>query len=385
VSTIAEFDEEHYAASSEQVASGGLPVQRMRSATLTVTPESMIVLGSGASGAVRIIARHMAPASGAHNKVPPKGQDLSATQIAFLFTDTGLIDVVMADGATVKAVTAILSGSPDPMEKRLAKIVRYLAKQPAINHCAVLTNALREKFWSPDGPSRFDDLRMWGSAFHFDHGSSRFGAIDDLIDICRVGKSPLVDRKSLRNSSSTITKELLRGRRSRVSAFDALQSHGDMWNAVCGSDGILYKRGTVIGSTVAVSPVDRHGAKLIATVSMPFKLRVGSEIAVFTPGADETYARAQLEGMDFDAATNSLMVRLAPVQRRSKDTREQSARWENLCGSRNFGRSDLFAVAAPFMGGGWGNRGSKSSGQTAGNGSISREVPLDVALAAQDV
>ncbi len=386
MTTITEFDNEHYTASAEQVASGGLPVQRMHSATLTVTPESMVVLGSGTSGAVRIIARHLAPSSGAHGKVPAQGKDLSATQIAGLFTETGLVDVVMADGATVKAVAAILSASADPMEKRLAKIVRYLAKQPAINQCAVLTTALREKFWSPAGPARFDDLRMWGAAFKLDRSTSRFGAIDDLIGICRVWTSPLVNRKALRNSSSAITSALLRGRKSRVSAFDALQSHGDMWSAVCGSDSILYRRATIIGSTVAMSPVERRGTSLIATVSMPFKLRVGSELAVFTPGSNDIVARAQLAGMDFDAATDSLMVRLTPLQQRGKyGDREQEARWESLCGSRNFGRSDLFAVGTPFMGAGWsGRKGGKQSGQT-GDGGISREVPLDVALAAQDV
>jgi len=386
INTIAEFDADCHQRSANQVADGGMPIVRLAAGTLTVDPEATVVLGSGKSGAVRVLTQ----SRGLPSKHPtlrlPSGINLEAQTLADMFTSTGLVDTVLADQATVRAVAKILAASADTKIKRLARIVTYLAKQPAINQCAVLTTALAAKFWSPSGPRQADDLTMWSQAFGLD-GTGRFDNVRDLVSFASVGESPVIRRSDLRTSSQAVTSALLRGNKAKVDAFESLQSHGDLWSAVEGSDPHLYRRGLLVGSTVAMSPIKRNGIQLVADVSTPFKLRTGSEILVFCPDKlSDELIRGVLNHMDFDTETDRLQVELGPPRIRTKKSSAASAdsgQWERLCSRTNFGRHDLFAITAPYMG--WsGFRGgrSRNGAQAANTGASSREVPLDVALAA---
>jgi len=381
------FDSDAYAQSTAQVADGSMPMLRMAAGTLIVNPEATVVLGSGKSGAVRIVANSAGIAQSKPLLSVPTGVNLSPGQLATLFTSTGLVDIVMADTLTVKAVVTLLASSSDPKDKRVARVVGYLSKQPVISQCSVLTTALAMKFWTPGGPKHSGDLVMWSRAFGLTGEKHRFSHLDDLMSFARVGQSHIVNRSQLRESSLDVTKALLRGKRGRVDAFEALQQHNEKWASVEGSDPHLYKRGLLIGSTAQVIPIRRDGVRLISDVSTPFKLRPGSEITVFCPdSAPSSLTQARLEHMDFNADTGRLGVELGPLtsKRLSRTQRTlHTNTWELLCRRTNFGRSDLFAISTPYMGGsGWSiNR--RGQGATA-NTPVApvREVPLDVALAA---
>lgn len=384
---ITQFDADSHAESTQRVSQGRPPLPRLAAGTLTVTSKATIVLGCGNSGAVRVVTRSVELGT-KHSLSIPVGRNLEVTEIADMFTATGLLDVVMADNATVSAVAKILAASKDPKQKRLAKIVLYLSKQPAINQCSVLTAALAAKFWTPGGTKHSHDLSMWGRAFGL-NGTGRYSNVSELVVVACSGESPIVKLGNLRNSSSNVTSALLRGNRARVNAFDALSKHGDFWAAIEGSDPVLYRRGVLIGSTASITPIVRHdGARLTAAVSTPFKLRDGTEILVFSPTAQTLEVRkAVLHHMDFDTDSNRLRVTIGPVVTTGKNRAARgrslaSEQWESLCRPSNIGR-ELFAITAPYLGGGFrGGKGKTAGGGTQPTGRTGRDIPLDVALAA---
>jgi len=379
LSGIAAFDAEHHQLSAEQVATGGHPLMRMSAPTLTTTPEAMVVIGAGRSGAVRCIAKTPDLPSTHPMLHVPVSQNLTAQTLADLFTTTGLVDVVIADRITVRAVVGILAKDTNPKSKWLSKIIGYLARRPAINQCAVLTDALAEKFWCPAG-SNADDLRMWGQALGMT--ASRYGGVRELIAACTDGvPSVVVGRSNLRNSSSDVTSAMLRGNKARVDAFDALGTHEGMWAALQGSDPVLYRRGLRTGSTVALTIADNMSSHLTCSVSTPCKLRTGSTVVAFTTNG--TVFQVRLERMDFDPATEQLQVVLGPGTGTkilgSGGLRNQ---WTMMC-QYPVGSDGFCAITAPFMGRSSSRfAGAQRFGPAVAARRPNRSVPLDVALAA---
>jgi len=383
-----QYDAICYTESAERVAKGWVPKLRTEAPGLTIDSKVTVYLAAGRDGgskaaAIRIIGR----GHEVFGKSEPGGVsvnvDLTAADLMKLFTVTSLVDVCFADRRSVAVAAKILGRSKDRNQTRVGKIVSYLSKVPAMNHCAVLTSALAKKYWTPGGASHSDDLEMWTRVFNVDTDQPRFGQAKDLCAIAEAGNIPVFPSVNFRSSAASITSALLRGNRSRVDAFNQLQSHNDQCDAIEGSDPILYERGLLSGSTAKINPIRTEGARVIAEVSTPFKLRPGHAITLFGPEMKEGLP-AMLLGLDFDPVMETLTATFGPVG--STSTKPNSRRKQSgfdvltSLGSRD---KSFYGINEPFLGSGrtYGPRRRGQNGLTAGS---NREIPLDVSLAAAD-
>jgi hypothetical protein len=368
-----EFDAMKREQSAERVASGKSPTPRMTSATLFSLEESTVFLASGKSGAVRAIGwgngvREHSSLSGIS-----ADRNLSSTEIAAFFTESSLIDVCFVDRASMSATVKLLSASKTGFESRVGRVVKYLAGQPVLARCSVLTDMLAQKFWAPTGIDA-SNLDAWASTILGARSASRYARAQFLASLVRVGSLPVLPSANFRTSSNAIANSLLRWSGAKVEAFTAVQNHNDLWEAVCGSDPLLYERGLLVGSTARIVPVRTVDGVLEAEASMPFKLRPGNNITVFG-GALPKGLPVRLTALDFDNETGKLLARIAPASRRKKGEPDG---FFFLSVEESVGK-EFYAINEPFSGGGF-SGGRRSA--TGDEPKRTRELPLDVSLAA---
>ena len=368
-----EFDAVKREQSAERVASGKSPTPRMTAQTLYSIEENTVYLASGKSGAVRAIGwgNGVRP----HSSLSERSADrnLTSTEIASFFADTALVDICFVDRASLSATVKILSASKNSFESRVGRVVKYLAAQPALGRCAVLTDALSQKFWAPTGVAT-SDLNAWASMFAVPTSATRYARAQFLASLARAGSLPVLPGANFRTSSNAIANSLLRWSGAKVEAFTAVQNHNDLWEAVCGSDPLLYERGLLVGSTARIVPVRTVDGVLEAEVSMPFKLRPGNNITVFG-GELPKGLPVRLRALDFDNETGKLLAKIAPASRRKKGEPDG---FFFLSVSESVGK-EFFAINEPFSGGGF--FGGKRSA-TGDEQRRTRDLPLDVSLAA---
>jgi hypothetical protein len=364
-----EFDAMKREQSAERVASGKSPTPRMTAQTLFSLEENTLFLASGKSGAVRAI--------GWGSKVAPKvisaDRNLTSTEIASFFTETALIDVCFVDRASLSATVKILSASKTGFESRVGRVVKYLAAQPVLGRCVVLTDLLAQKYWAPTGLDA-SDLNAWASMFVIAPSASRYARAQFLSSMARTGSLPVLPSANFRTSSNGIANSLLRWSGAKVEAFTAVQNHNDLWEAVCGSDPLLYERGLLVGSTARIVPLRTVDGVLEAEVSMPFKLRPGNNITVFG-GAMPKGLPVRLSALDFDNETGKLLAKIIPASRRKKGEPDG---FFFLSVSESHGK-EFFAINEPFSGGGFAGGRRSTTGDEQRR---TRELPLDVSLAA---
>jgi hypothetical protein len=368
-----EFDAMKREQSAERVASGKSPTPRMTAATLFSLEESTVFLASGKSGAVRAIGW----GSGAQS-LPCIGnirfdRNLTSTEISGFFTETALIDVCFVDRASLSATVKILSASKTGFESRVGRVVKYLAAQPVLGRCVVLTDLLAQKYWAPTGLDA-SDLNAWASMFVIAPSASRYARAQFLSSMARTGSLPVLPSANFRTSSNGIANSLLRWSGAKVEAFTAVQNHNDLWEAVCGSDPLLYERGLLVGSTARIVPLRTVDGVLEAEVSMPFKLRPGNNITVFG-GAMPKGLPVRLSALDFDNETGKLLAKIIPASRRKKGEPDG---FFFLSVSESHGK-EFFAINEPFSGGGFAGGRRSTTGDEQRR---TRELPLDVSLAA---
>ena len=368
-----EFDATKREQSVKRVASGKSPTPRMTAPTLYSLEENTVFLASGRSGAVRAIGwgNKVESAKGFENLQPDR--NLTSVEIAGFFTETALIDVCFVDRTSLSATVKLLSTSTTGFRHGVGRVVKYLAGQPAMSRCAVLTDALAQKFWAPTGLDT-GDLNGWASMFDVTSSANRFARAQLLASKVRAGSLPVLPTANLRTSSNQIADSLLRWSGAKVAAFTAVQGHNDLWEAVCGCDPLLYERGLLVGSTARIVPVRLADGILEAEVSMPFKLRPGKNITVFG-GALPKGLPVRLRELDFDNETGKLLAKIAPASRRKKGEPDG---FFFLSVEESVGQ-EFYAINEPFSGGGY--SGGKRSA-TGDEPRRTRDLPLDVSLAA---
>ncbi len=375
-----EFDAMKHEESAKRVLAGHSPVPRMSVPTLYARENSVVYLASGSSGAVRAIGwNHEARDKDDNKQHSPALQGVSATrnltstEIANLFTSTSLLDVCFVDRASLLATVKILSASKIGTESRVGRVVKYLAAQPAMSRCSVLTTTLAQKYWTPTDFNA-SDFNSWAAMFKVDPDFTRFERAKLLAEKARAGKKEVIPAANFTTSSNIIANSLLRWSGAKVEAFTAVQNHNDLWEAVCGSDPLLYERGLLIGSTARIVPVSYEGGVIEAEVSTPFKLRPGSNITVFG-GVFPKGLPVRLNALDFNADTGKLIAKIIRVAKKPK--RGEPDGFFFLSDDHSRGK-EFFAINEPFTGGGGFTPRSKSS-----DGKMrSRDIPLDVSLAA---
>ena len=312
---IKEYDEIQQTASREKIASGDGPLARMKAPTLFATEAKSVYLVTDRAGKVSIMGAGVEAQES--DVVRSLKGDLSGSGVVDLFRHTSLLDVCFVNRPSLLAAVKLVTASKRGTDQRDARVIKYLAEQPAIARCSVLTTALAQKFWTPNDESfRPDFVGSWSSAFGIT-GTSRLEAVLRLADKARAGSLDVLPTANFRTSSSNIANLLFRWSGAKNEAFSALQNHSDLWEAACGSDPLSYERGLVTGSTVRVVPVGRDGDAVLARVSTPFKLRPGNNITVFG-GVMPKGLPVKLRELDFDNETGSLMARIERVAKRPK-------------------------------------------------------------------
>ncbi len=375
-----EFDALMHEESAQRVLSGKGPVPRMSVPTLYAKENSTLFLASGSSGAVRAIgwAHEVRDKDGNRQHSPALAgisttRNLTTTEIANFFTGTSLLDVCFVDRASLIATVKLLSASKIGTESRVGRVVKYLAAQPAMSRCSVLTTALAQKYWTPTDFNA-SDFNAWAAMFKVDADLTRFERSKILAERARAGKKEVIPAANFVTSSNTIANSLLRWSGAKVEAFTAVQNHNDMWEAVCGSDPLLYERGLLIGSTARIVPISYDGGVIDAEVSTPFKLRPGSNIMVFG-GVFPKGLPVRLNALDFDADSGKLIAKIVRVAKKPK--RGEPDGFFFLSDDTSRGK-EFHAINEPFMGGGgFSPRAKASDGKMR-----SRDIPLDVSLAA---
>ena len=369
-----EFDAMMREQSAKRVAVGKSPMPRMTAPTLFSLEENTVYLASGKSGAVRAIGWGSGVKSAQGLEGIGADRNLTSTEIAsFFITNAAFIDVCFVDHASLSATVKILSASRTGIESRVGRVVKYLAGQSALSRCSVLTDALGQKFWAPTGFGS-SDLNAWASMFDMPDSSTRVARARSLASLARAGSLPVLPTANFRTSSNTIAHSLLRWSGAKVEAFTAVQNHNDLWEAVCGSDPLLYERGLLVGSTARIVPVRTVGGVLEAEVSMPFKLRPGNNITVFG-GMVPKGLPVRLTALDFDNESGKLLAKITRVVRRKKGEPDG---YFFLSVPESVGK-EFFAINEPFSGGGF--AGGKRS-TTGDEQRRTRDLPLDVSLAA---
>ncbi len=368
-----EFDAMMHEASAKRVASGKSPTLRMTAPTLFSLEESTVFLASGRSGAVRAIGWGSMVKSAKGFEDVRSDRNLTGPEIAGFFTETGTVDVCFVDHASLSATVKLLSTSTTGFRYNVGRVVKYLAAQPALARCSVLTNTLALKYWAPTGLES-NDLNAWASMFAVAPSTNRHARAAILASKVRTGSLPVLPTANFRTSSNNIAYSLLRGSGSKVEAFTAVQNHKDLWDAVCGCDPLLYERGLLVGSTARIVPVRTVGGVLEAEVSTPFKLRPGNNVTVFG-GALPKGLPVRLRELDFDNETGKLFAKIAPASRRKKGEPDG---FFFLSVPESVGQ-EFFAINEPFSGGGFAG-GRRSS--TGNEPRRTRDLPLDVSLAA---
>jgi hypothetical protein len=369
-----DFDAKKREQSAQRVASGKSPLPRMTAPTLFSMEDNTVYLASGKSGAVRAIGWESGVREFRGSEGISADRNLTSAAIAGFFTETALVDVCFVDRASLSATLKILSASKTGFESRVGRVVKYLVAQPAMSRCSVLTDALAQKFWTPTGLDS-SDLNAWASMIGGGtNDATRYARSYRLASLARAGSLAVLPTANFRTSSNTIANSLLRWSGAKVEAFTAVQNHNDVWDAVCGSDPLLYERGLLVGSTVRVVPVRFSDGVLEAEVSMPFKLRPGNNITVFG-GVMPKGLPVRLRALDFDNETGKLLAKIIPAARRKKGEPDG---FFFLSVEESHGK-EFFAINEPFSGGGF------SGGRRSATGDEprrTRELPLDVALAA---
>jgi hypothetical protein len=368
-----EFDAKKREQSAERVATGKSPTPRMAAHALFSTEENTVFLASGKSGAVRAIGWGNGVKASRGFEGIGADRNLTSTEIVSFFTETALVDVCFVDRASLSATLKLLSASKIGFESRVGRVVKYLAAQPALARCSVLTDLLAQKYWAPTGLDT-SDINAWASMFVVAPSESRYARAQFLASMVRAGSLPVLPTANFRTSSNTIANSLLRWSGAKVEAFTAVQNHNDLWSAVCGSDPLLYERGLLVGSTARIVPLRTVDGVLEAEVSMPFKLRPGNNITVFG-GAMPKGLPVRLRELDFDNETGRLLAKIIPASRRR---RGEPDGYFFLSVSESVGK-EFFAINEPFSGGGF-SGGRRST--TGDEQRRTRELPLDVSLAA---
>jgi hypothetical protein len=245
MTTTATYDSHHRSLSAKRVEEGYAPALRMQAPALTFQPASGVIIAAGRRGGVRIISKGSdlteGPAAGLST-----GVDLSADDLATVFTRTALIDVLFVDRRSLATAAKLLGRSDKPAHARLGRTISYLGRQPCIHQCSVLTSALARKYWVPtNGDS--DDLASWARWMRLLAGRSAFSEVPRLVAAASDGEIRWLGSPGFRSRSTTITGELLRGRRGRINAYAALSTHGDMWKSVESAE--AGRRGAVVWGT----------------------------------------------------------------------------------------------------------------------------------------
>jgi hypothetical protein len=370
-----EFDAAMHEQSTKRVRSGKTPTPRLNAPTCYSNAESSVFIASGRSGAVRAIGWGSGTKdSPALANIDTK-RNLTSAEIAAFFTATSLLDVFFVDRASLIATVKLLTASKIGVENRVGRVVKYLSTQPAMSRCSVLTVTLAQKYWTP-ADFETDNLEAWAALLGKDATTSRYECARMLSDVVRTGELAVIPTANFRTSANIIANALLRWSGAKVEAFTALQNHSDLWEAVCGSDPLLYKRGLLVGSTARIVPMRLvDGGVVEAEVSMPFKLRPGNNITVF--GSTMTKGLpVRLSALDFDNESGKLIAKIVSLQKRKKG--EQNG-FFYLSVEENFGK-EFFAINEPFAGGGFNALSPKS--KKAEGERRARDLPLDVSLAA---
>lgn len=375
-----EFDALMHEKSAQRVMAGKGPLPRMSVPTLYSRESSTVYLASGSSGAVRAIGwTHEARDKDNNKQHSPALQgisaarNLTATEIANFFTSTSLLDVCFVDRASLLAAVKLLSASKVGAENRVGRVVKYLAAQPAMSRCSVLTTALAQKYWTPTDFNA-SDFNAWAAMLRVDPDQTRFERAKLLAERARAGKKEVIPAANFTTSSNTIANSLLRWNSAKVEAFTAVQSHNDLWEAVCGSDPLLYERGLLVGSTARIVPICYEGGVLEAEASTPFKLRPGSNIMVFG-GVFPKGLPVRLNALDFNADTGKLIAKIVRVTKKSRKGEPDGFFFLSDETSRG---KEFYAISEPFTGGGgFSPRAKATDGKMR-----SRDIPLDVSLAA---
>jgi hypothetical protein len=364
-----EYDAKMKEASGARVADGKTPTPRLSSPSLYGTDDNLVQLRLNENG--QVVLGHLG-ADVRGNLSPMIGKALKATNLSDLLHTSGLPEIMFDDQRTLAVALKSLSASTVRQHSRDARIVKYLANQPGMARCCVLTDLLSQRFWATPTMNA-DVIGDWSAVFGLGtlSESERFST---LVDRVSAGKSDVLTAPNFRISAKFIADSLLRNNSSKAETFTALQNHNDVWEAVCGSDPLLYERGLLVGSTARIVPIDRDGVFVLCEVSTPFKLRPGNSIMVFG-GVFPKGLPLKLVSLDFDAATGKLIAKITGSQ--TKSNKGEPKGFFFLSDETQRGH-EFFAINEPFLGGGK-NFAKKATAAAKGG---KREIPLDVSLAA---
>ncbi|MHB8318070.1 MAG: hypothetical protein ACYDEP_02390 [Acidimicrobiales bacterium] len=368
-----QYDAERHAESQRLVDKKQPPLLRMEAPTLTINPDACVTLAL-ADQSVRIISVGKDLDSQREFSVRSK---LDADKLALLFR-TSTIDVLFADRKTVSVAARTLASSDNRRTVRIAKIITYLSKCPAINQCSVLTTALGRKYWTPGSAKSVDDISRWATYFRIPTGTSRYAMVPDLIELATTGSTPVFDPK-FRSQSQTVTSAFLRGNKANADAFSAISHLCDTWTAVENADPVLYQRGILTGQTPRIVPRKRQGSGVVAAISTPMKLRVGNTVLLFGHNMQQGLL-VVLASLEFDMSTSELLAVFdSPRKSRSSNRKTRTDGFDVLWSHESLGH-EFYAINQPYIP--WSSAPSAKSATSQPKRGSALEIPLDVALAA---
>jgi hypothetical protein len=369
-----EYDANHRQLSAQRITGGQTPLARLSSASIFATEDALVRITRNVKGELRLANLGAEAAKVPIIQTIGTTKALRGTDLNALFMDTGQLEIVFDDTATLDAALRLLHGQ----FSRVERIVKYLAHTPAMNKCCVLTTLLAAKFWATPKMNA-QRLGDWAYAFGIGDETSEY-QFDFLFARAQSGKPSAIDNVYLRSSSKAIADGLFRNGSSKPETFSSLQNHCDTWDAICGSDNLLRERELLTGATVRLTPIKSDGLSVYCEVSMPFKLRPGKKIMIFG-GIFPSGLPLKLAKLDFDRASGKLIAKIDRPTKMNGEPRNHKK--QELDGFRFLTdpaqmNSECFAINAPFLSSAF----IKAKPGTAREVKAKRDVPLHVSLAA---
>ena len=358
-------DDEAKAESARRVAAGHLPLQRMEAPGLVFDDagDALVWLAGGKlkMATLSVVPELIGPSS------------VSTEMVADTVIEWAK-GVVFADRASLSAVLRALERSGSPIKRQRGRVVSYMTRLPLNSQFTVLTDALASRYVAP-GEST---IAAWRSSFRLSQSLSQVEALVALARIAGDGDVTVLPKAlaTLAASGVKIRTLLNGGHGSAVHAYNAVNSHVELWSTVERTDPLLRLASLRSGDTVTATPFKMIGGIVECLVSTPFKLRPGSSVIVWADGGPGL--PATLLDLGYDPASGTLTARFT-----TPATRKRRSNGYDMIFDKIGSGESVFVTTEPYTGSGGKFAPSLKGGRQWKSGqTISRELPLYVSLAA---